>query len=115
MLLVPSGPALIKTIATPLAGIGVLFAGALPFRLFACPDTCFALRGGWAGYALHDPGTMLSNWPGIFMMQFARLFVNPDFANWSGEGGHLHWIGKWDGFSSLYNHLTSVWPGFACC
>ena len=25
------------------------------------------------------------------MILLARLFVNPDFANWSGEGGQLHW------------------------
>ena len=40
------------------------------------------------------------------MILLARLFVNADFANWSGEGGRLHWIGRWDGFSSLYNHPT---------
>ena len=40
------------------------------------------------------------------MILLARLFVSPDFANWSGEGGQLHWIGRWDGFSSLYNHST---------
>ena len=32
--------------------------------------------------------------------------MNPDFANWSGEGGQLHWIGRWDGLSSLYNPTT---------
>jgi hypothetical protein len=36
----------------------------------------------------------------------ARLFVNPGFASWSAEDGHLHWTGKWDGLSSLFNPLT---------
>jgi tetratricopeptide (TPR) repeat protein len=40
------------------------------------------------------------------MILLARLFVNHDFANWSDEGGRFHWIGRWDGFSSLYNHST---------
>jgi tetratricopeptide (TPR) repeat protein len=40
------------------------------------------------------------------MVLFARLFVSSNLANWTGENGQLHWIGRWDGFSSLYNHLT---------
>jgi len=40
------------------------------------------------------------------MILLARLFVKPEFANWSGETGRLHWIGRWDGLSSLYNHTT---------
>jgi len=32
--------------------------------------------------------------------------VNPNLASWSGEGGRLHWTGRWDGLSSLYNHPT---------
>jgi hypothetical protein len=63
-------------------------------------------ESGWTGYALHNPGSMFSNWPGLFLILLARLFVNSDFANWSGEGGQLHWIGQWHGFSSLYNHMT---------
>jgi hypothetical protein len=82
------------------------FLAALPFACLRVQIPSLHYESGWAGYALHDPGTMLSNWSGIFMMQFARLFVNPDFANWSGAGGRLTWIGRWDGISSLYNHLT---------
>ena len=87
------------------------FLAALPFACLRVQIPSLHYESGWAGYALHDPGTMFSNWPGIFMMQFARLFVSPDFANWGGEGGRLHWIGQWDGFSSLYNHMTlgSAW------
>jgi hypothetical protein len=86
---------------------------ALPFACLRIQIPALHYESGWAGYALHDPGTVFSNWPGIFMMQFARLFVSPDFANWSGEGGRLHWIGKWDGFSSLYNHMT-LGSGWLC-
>jgi len=55
----------------------------------------------------------LSNWARLFQIELARLFVNPDFANWNGEGGQLHWIGKWDGLSSLYNPSTLV-LGWLC-
>ena len=48
----------------------------------------------------------LSNWLRFFKIELARLFVDPDFANWSGEGGRLQWIGRWDGLSSLYNPST---------
>jgi hypothetical protein len=44
----------------------------------------------------------------IFMV--TAIFVSPDFANWSGEGGRFDWIGRWDGLSSLYNHLTLGLP-----
>jgi hypothetical protein len=63
-------------------------------------------ESGWAGYALHHPGSTLANWPRLFLILLARLFVSPDFASWSGEGGRLHWIGRWDGLSSLYNPST---------
>jgi tetratricopeptide (TPR) repeat protein len=61
---------------------------------------------GWAGYALHNPGATVLNWPGIFMILLTRLFVNQDFANWSDAGGRFHWIGRWNGLSSLNNHST---------
>jgi 4-amino-4-deoxy-L-arabinose transferase-like glycosyltransferase len=80
---------------------------ALPFVCLRIQQTpVLHYESGWAGYALHHPGSTLSNWPGIFMMLLARLFVSSDFANWSGEGGQFHWIGRWDGFSSLYNNST---------
>jgi len=106
MLLVPSSQPSLKPSPRLWRVLVFCLLAALPFACLRVQIPALHYEAGWAGYALHDPGTMLSNWPGIFMMQFARLFVNPDFANWSGEGGHLHWIGKWDGFSSLYNHLT---------
>jgi hypothetical protein len=82
------------------------FLAALPFVCLRVQIPVLDYESGWAGYALHNPGTTLSNWPGIFMIQLAQLFVNPSFACWSGEGGRLHWIGRWDGLSSLYNHPT---------
>jgi hypothetical protein len=82
------------------------FLAALPFVCLRVQIPVLHFESGWAGYALHNPGTTLSNCPWIFMILLTRLFVNPDFANWSGESGRLHWIGRWDGFSSLYNHST---------
>jgi hypothetical protein len=39
-------------------------------------------------------------------MMTARWFVSPTLADWEAQGSHLHWIGRWDGVSSLYNHPT---------
>lgn len=63
-------------------------------------------ESGWLGYASQEPGDVLSRWPCIVAIQLARIFMNPAFADWNGEGGHFHWTGKWEGFSSLYNHST---------
>ena len=52
------------------------------------------------------PIVTLSNWPGIFLIQLARLFVNADFASWAPEGGMIRWNGQWEGLSSLYNQST---------
>ena len=82
------------------------FLSALPFVCLRLQIPSLHYQSAWASYALHHPGSTLSHWPAIFMILFARLFVNPDLANWSGEGGKFHWIGKWDGLSSLYNHTT---------
>ena len=82
------------------------FLAALPFVCLRIRIPVLHYESGWAGYALHNPGNTLSNWPGLFMILFARLFVNPDFAHWSGEGGRFHWVGRWDDISSLYNHST---------
>jgi hypothetical protein len=82
------------------------FLAALPFIGLRVQIPSLHFESGWAGYALHHPGSTLSNWPGLFLILLARLFVSPDFASWSGEGGRLHWIGRWDGLSSLYNHPT---------
>ena len=82
------------------------FLAALPFVCLRIQIPVLHFESGWAGYALHNPGITLSNCPWIFMILFARFFLNSDFANWSGEDGKLHWIGRWDGLTSLYDHST---------
>ena len=106
MLLLPSARPSLKPSPRFWLVLAFCFLAALPFLCLRIQIPALHYESGWAGYALHHPGTTLSNWPGIFMILLARLFVSPDFASWSGEGGQLHWIGRWDGFSSLYNHST---------
>ncbi|MGA2240413.1 MAG: hypothetical protein ABSH11_00005, partial [Verrucomicrobiota bacterium] len=78
----------------------------LPFACLRIQIPSLDHQSAWAGYALHNPGITLLHWPVIVMILLTRLFLSPDFASWSGEGGQVHWIGKWDGLSSLYNHST---------
>ena len=82
------------------------FSGGPALCLSACPDTFLALRIGLGRLRPAQSWHHAFELARHLMIQFARLFVNPDFANWSGAGGQLHWIGRWDGISSLYNHLT---------
>ncbi len=82
------------------------FLAALPFVCLRIQIPVLHFESGWASYALHNPDITAAHWPGIFMILLARLFANPDFANWNGAGGQLHWIGKWGGLSSLYNPST---------
>jgi hypothetical protein len=82
---------------------------ALPFVCLRHQIPIVNYESNWAGHVLHHPATLLatlSNWLRLFKVELARLFVNPDFASWNGEGGQLHWIGKWGGLSSLYNPST---------
>jgi len=82
---------------------------ALPFVCLRHQIPIVNYESNWAGHILHHPATLLatlSNWLRLFKVELARLFVNPSFANWNGEGGQLHWIGKWSGLSSLYNPST---------
>ncbi len=67
-------------------------------------------ESGWAGYAAQHIGPTLSAWPGIALVEVGRIFLNPDFAQWSGQDGHFHWAGKWEGLPSLYNHTTLGLP-----
>ena len=106
MLLLPSARPLLKPSLHFWRVLGFCLLAALPFVCLRIQIPVLHYESGWAGYALHNPGITLSNWPGTFMIMLAHLFVNPDFANWGAEGGRLRWIGKWDGFSSLYNHTT---------
>jgi hypothetical protein len=106
MLLLPSARPLLKPSPRLWRVLGFWFLAALPFLCLRVQIPVLHHESGWAGYALHHPGITLANWPGIFMILLARIFVSPDFASWSGEDERLHWMGKWDGLSSLYNHPT---------
>ncbi len=106
MLLLPSARPSLKPLPRLWPPLSFGFLAALPFICLRIQIPALNYESGWAGYAAHSPGTTLSNWPDIVAMQLVRFFVSPGFANWSGEGGRFHWIGKWDGFSSLYNHST---------
>jgi hypothetical protein len=106
MLLLPSARPSLKPSSGFWRVLAFCFLAALPFLCLRVQIPSLHFESGWAGYALHNPGSTLANWPGFFLILLARLFVSPDLASWSGEGGQLHWIGKWDGLSSLYNHPT---------
>jgi hypothetical protein len=82
------------------------FLSALPFLCLRVRIPSLHYESDWASYALHHPGSTLSSWPGIFLIQFARLFVSSDFASWSYADGRYQWIGRWDGLPSWYNHST---------
>jgi hypothetical protein len=106
MLLVPSARPAWRPLPGSWRVLGFWFLTALPFIYLRVRIPVLHYESGWGGYALHHPGTTLSNWPGIFLILLTRLFVNPDFASWSVEDGSLHWTGRWDGLASLYNHST---------
>ncbi len=106
MLLLPSARPPLRPSSHFWPVLAFCFLAALPFVCLRIQTPSLHYESGWAGYALHHPGITLSSWPSTFMIMLAHMFVKPDFANWSVEGGQLCWIGRWDGFSSLYNHLT---------
>jgi hypothetical protein len=106
MLLLPSSRPALKPSPCLWRLAAFWFLAALPFICLRVQIPVLHFESGWAGYALHNPGITVSHWPGIFMILLARLFVNPGFASWSGEDGQLHWVGRWDGLSSLYNPST---------
>jgi len=106
MLLLPSARPALKLSPRVWRVLVFCFLAALPFICLRVQIPSLHYESGWAGYAWHNPGTTLSNWPSVFLIMIARLFVNPAFAHWSGDGGRLHWSGRWDGISSLYDHAT---------
>ncbi len=106
MLLLPSARPPLKSSPGFWRVLVFWFLAALPFLCLRVQIPSLHFESGWAGYALHNPGHTLSYWPAIFLILLVRLFVSSDFACWNGEGGQLHWAGKWDGLSSLYNHQT---------
>lgn len=79
---------------------------AIPFAILRVQIPSLHYENGWLKFGLQNLGHTLSTWPGVFMMMISRLFVDPGFAEWSGEGEVLTWKGHWEGFSSLFNHPT---------
>jgi hypothetical protein len=106
MLLLPSARPSLKPSPRLWRVLAFWVLAALAFICLRIQIPSLHYQSGWAGYTLHQPGITLSHWPVIFMILLARLFLSPDFANWNGDDGQVHWIGRWDEFSSLYNHLT---------
>jgi hypothetical protein len=106
MLLLPSARPSLKLSPPFWRILAFCFLAALPYACLRVQIPSLNIESDWAGYALHHPGNMLSNWPGLFMLLLAGGFLSSDFAHWSGDGGQFHWIGRWDGLSSLYNHQT---------
>ncbi len=106
MLLVPSARPSLKLSPGGWQVLAFCLLAALPYICLRVRIPTVNHESGWAGYALHHPGMTLSCWPGAFLIMLARLFVNTDFARWSGDDGWFQWIGQWDGLSSLYNPLT---------
>ncbi|MGA2179071.1 MAG: hypothetical protein ABSH15_05755 [Verrucomicrobiota bacterium] len=109
ILLLPSARPSLKPSPRFWPVLAFCFLAALPFVCLRLQIPTLNYESSWASHVLHHPTTLfstLSNWARLFQIELARLFVNPDFANWNGEGGQLHWIGKWDGLSSLYNPST---------
>ena len=90
MLLLPSARPSLKPSPRLWRVLAFCFLAALPFLCLRVRIPSLHFESGWAGYALHHPGSTLANWPGIFMILLARLFVSSDFASWSGEGGWFH-------------------------
>ncbi len=87
MLLLPSARPSLKPPPRLWPVLAFWFLAALPFVCLRIQIPSLQFESGWAGYALHHPGSTLANYPWIFMVLFARLFVSSDFASWSGEGG----------------------------
>lgn len=110
MLLLPSARPWLKPSPVFWRGLAFCCLAALPFVCLRMQIPALHYESGWASYALHHPGSTLSAWPGVFLIQLARLFMSADFANWSRSEGTVEWIGKWDGLSSLYNPSTMGLP-----
>jgi hypothetical protein len=109
LLLLPSARPPWKLLPRFWRTVAFCLLAALPFVCLRRQIPILNYESNWAGHVLNHSATLLStlsNWLRLFKVELARLFVNPDFANWNGEGGQLHWIGKWGGLSSLYNPST---------
>jgi hypothetical protein len=113
MLALPSARPPLKPSPSAWRVLAFCLLAALPFIWLRVRIPTLHFESGWAGYALHHPGSTLPNWPRLFLILLARLFVAPDFARWNGETGQLQWIGQWDGPSSLFNQ-TTLGLGWLC-
>ena len=113
ILLLPATRQLLKPSPRLWRMVAFSFLAALPFICLRVQIPVLHPESGWAGYALAHPSISFSSAPNILLIMLARLFVNPDFAKWSAEDGHLHWTGQWEGLSSLFNQLTLglAWVG----
>jgi hypothetical protein len=81
----------------------------LPFICLRAQIPVLNYESHWMSYMKSNPALALTNAPKIFLMLLARLFVNPNFANWSNADGTFHWTGKWEGLLSLYHNLGIGW------
>ncbi len=113
ILLLPSARLSLKPSPRPGRMLGFCFLAALPFLCLRAQIPVLNFESGWAGYAVAHPVTTFSSAPKFLLIMLARLFVNPDFANWDAGDGQIHWTGQWAGLSSLYNPMTLglAWVG----
>ena len=82
---------------------------ALPYFCLRLQIPVLNFESSHVGGVLAHPASFfstLADWPRFFIVELARLFLNPAFADWSGDTGRLHWIGQWTGLASLYNPST---------
>ena len=106
MLMLPSARPSLKPSPLLWRILGFCFLSVLPFACLRVQIPALHYESGWADYALHHPGFVFSEAPGIFVILLSRWFMDPSFASWSEMDGRLHWDGKWEGLASLYNHPT---------
>jgi hypothetical protein len=105
-LLLPSARPSLKSSPGLWRGFAFCLLSALPFICLRARIPALHYESGWVSYAVQHPGITFSSVPDIFMILLSRWFLSSSFANWTADGDHLHWDGKWEGFSSLYNHPT---------
>ena len=67
--------------------------------LTGCFDTCLVMFSDFRA--------------ALVLAMIARMFLDPGLATWSVDAGHLHWTGKFEGFSSLYHHSNLGLPWLA--
>ena len=113
ILLLPSARPSLQPSPRLLPLIVFCFLAALPFICVRVQIPALYFEAGWAGWAAAHPVNTALTVPKIFLIVFARLFLNSDFAKWTATGDQLHWTGQWHGLSSFYNQQTLglAWVG----